>query len=256
VGIARLLRAALVDEGLTGEALTAAIACVDSSGLLVADREIRDAHKRDFAWPPALAEARGLGAGPRDLAAVVAALKPTVLIGTSGEPGTFTEPVVRAMAAAVARPLVLPLSNPTSQCEAVPADVLAWTDGRALVATGSPFPPVTLAGRTHRIGQGNNAFVFPGVGLGALVAGAREVTDGMFTAAARRLAQEIRDEDLQAGSLYPPVADLRRVTTGIAQAVALQAGRDGVGRAIPEAALGAAVGDAMWFPAYARYVPV
>ncbi len=256
IGIAALLRAALRAEGLSGEALTRAIACVDSSGMLVDDKDIRDVHKRPFAWPAAMAAAAGLGPGwPRDLEAVVRAVRPTALIGTSGEPGTFSEPVIRAMAAAVARPLVLPLSNPTSQCEATPADVLAWTDGQALVATGSPFSPVTFGGRTHRIGQGNNAFVFPGVGLGALVAEAREVTDGMFAAAARRLAEEIRDEDLAAGSLFPPIADLRRVTAGIAAAVVAAAHRDGVAGAALPVSVPAAIAEAMWFPAYLPYVP-
>src|SRR5207245_5630782 len=105
---------------------------------------------------------------------------------------------------------------PTSQSEAVPADIAAWTEGRALVATGSPFAPVTYGGRTTRIGQGNNVFVFPGVGLGALVAEAREITEGMFAAAAERLAAEVRDEDLAAGSVFPPIADLRRITARIA----------------------------------------
>jgi malic enzyme len=256
IGIARLLRNALEREGLRGEALWRAIACVDSRGMLVDDEEIRDAHKRDFAWPAALAAAAGLGRGqPRDLAAVVKALAPTVMIGTSGEPGTFSEAIVRAMAATVPRPLVLPMSNPTSQCEATPADVLRWTDGRALVATGSPFAPVTHAGRVHRIGQGNNAFVFPGVGLGTMVAEARAVTDGMFAAAARQLALEIHDEDLAAGSLYPPVADIRRVTAGIAAAVVRQARDEGVGQPLPDAEISAAVAAAMWFPAYPRYVP-
>jgi malate dehydrogenase (oxaloacetate-decarboxylating) len=255
IGIARLLRAALIDEGLSGAQLAGAIASCDSGGLLVADSEIRDAHKRPFAWSPAMAGGLGLRGGS-DLAAVVAAFKPTVLIGTSGEPNTFTESIVRTMAATCERPLVLPMSNPTSQSEAVPADVIAWTNGRALVATGSPFDPVTFAGRTHRIGQGNNAFVFPGVGLGAMVVEAREITDGMFAAAARRLAEEIRDDDLQAGSLFPPVEDLRRVTSGIAEAVAQQAVRDGVGRDLTVPAIAAAVADAMWMPAYPRYVPV
>jgi malate dehydrogenase (oxaloacetate-decarboxylating) len=257
IGIARLLRAALADEGLPAEALYRAIASVDSQGLLVDDQEIQDAHKRDFAWPAALAAAHGLGRGqPRDLAAVVRAVRPTVLIGTAGQPGTFTETIVRAMAAAVARPLILPLSNPTSQAEAAPADVIGWTEGRALVATGSPFPTVSFAGRTHRIGQGNNAFVFPGLGLGALVAGAREITDGMFAAAARRLAQEIHDDDLQAGSLFPPVNDLRRVTRGIAEAVVAQAQREGVARAAVPEDIAAAVAAEMWFPDYLPYVPV
>jgi malic enzyme len=134
--------------------------------------------------------------------------------------------------------------------------VIAWTDGRALVATGSPFDPVVFGGRTHRIGQGNNAFVFPGVGLGALVAEAREITDGMFAAAARRLAEEIRDEDLQAGSLFPPISDLRRITAAIATSVVRQAQRDGVGRAPDEERLAATIAEAMWFPEYLPYLAI
>jgi malic enzyme len=156
-------------------------------------------------------------------------VKPTVLVGTSGEPGTFTEPVIREMARHSARPLVFPMSNPTSQSEAVPSDILAWTDGRALVATGSPFAPVPWQGREIAIGQGNNAFVFPGVGLGAMVSEAREVTDAMFSAAASRLAQEVGEDDLRAGRLFPQVRDLRRVSAGIAQAVAREASASGVG---------------------------
>ena len=190
IGIARLLRRTLEDAGVRGEALTRATANLDTHGLVVDDQAIADEHKRPFAWPRAMADAQGLGAKqPRDLLAVVRALKPTVLIGTSGEPGTFSEEVVREMARHVERPLVFPLSNPTSQSEAVPADVLAWTGGRALVATGSPFAPVDFAGRTFRIGQANNVFVFPGVGLGAIASEAREVTENMFAAAAAALAR-------------------------------------------------------------------
>jgi malic enzyme len=255
IGIARLLRRALRDEGLAGDELIGAIACVDSRGLLVDDQPIPEPFKREFAWPAALAAARGLGASqPRDLAAVVAACKPTVLVGISGQPGAFTEAIVRRLAAAVERPLVLPMSNPTSQSEATPVDVVDWSQGRALVATGSPFPPVTHGGRTVRIGQCNNAFVFPGVGLGALVAEAREVTDGMFAAAARQLAEEIHDTDLRAGSLYPPIANIRRVTVGIARAVVRQARDEGVGRPLPDEAIAAAVAEAMWFPEYPPYL--
>lgn len=165
IGIARLIRTTLRQAGLRGESVTNAIACLDSRGLLVDDRPIADEHKRDFAWPSALAEARGLGRGSaRDLPAVVTALRPTVLIGTSGEPSAFTEDVVREMARHVERPLVFPLSNPTSKSEANPADVMAWTEGRALVATGSPFEPVCWKGRTLTIGQANNVFVFPDSG--------------------------------------------------------------------------------------------
>jgi malate dehydrogenase (oxaloacetate-decarboxylating) len=244
----------LRDEGLAGEELIGAIACVDSRGLLVDDQPIAEGFKREFAWPSALAAARGLSASrPRDLAAVVAAVNPTVLVGISGQPGAFTETIIRRLSAAVERPLVLPMSNPTSQSEATPHDVIDWSQGRVLVATGSPFPPVTHGGRTVRIGQCNNAFVFPGVGLGALVAEATEISDGMFAAAARQLAEEIHDSDLQGGSLYPPIADIRRVTVGIARAVVRQARDEGLGRMLPDEAIADAVVEAMWFPEYPPY---
>jgi malate dehydrogenase (oxaloacetate-decarboxylating) len=217
---------------------------------VVDDLPIADEHKRPFAWPRSLAAARGLGPQePRDLLAVVRAVRPTVLIGTSGEPGTFTEEVVREMARHVERPLVFPLSNPTSQSEAVPADVLRWTDGRALVATGSPFEPVALGGRTFRIGQANNVFVFPGVGLGAIVSEASEVTEDMFAAAAAALAAEVGAQDLDEGSLFPRVGRLRQVTARVAEAVvreALSSGRAARGLFDPAAA----VAEAMWDPAY------
>src|SRR5581483_7790784 len=213
--------------------------------------------KRAFAWPAALAARYGLGAGqPRDLLAVVRALKPTVLIGTTGEAGAFTEAVIREMASHVARPLVLPLSNPTSSSEALPAEVIAWSDGRALVATGSPFEPVTHNGRRIVIGQGNNVFIFPGVGLGAIVAEAREVTDGMFAAAADALAAEVSPRDLASGSIFPPINDIRRVTARIAEAVARAAAADGVARRqLDDAQVPAAVAAAMWEPVYLPMVP-
>jgi malic enzyme len=256
VGIARLLRSTLRRAGLAGEALTSAIACLDSGGLLVDDRPAAEAHKRDFAWPAALAERHGLGAGrPRDLEAVVRAVKPTVLVGCSGQPGLFTEAVIRAMAAGAARPMVFPMSNPTSKAEAAPGDVLRWTEGRALVAAGSPFEPVTLGDRTFRIGQINNAFIFPGVGLGILASGAREVTDGMFAAAADRLAAEVGPDDFAAGALFPPQARLRSVEEAVAVAVVRQAREEGVGRVIADDAIPAAVRAWMWDPAYPAVEP-
>ncbi len=257
IGIGRLVRETLARAGVGGDTLVRAVASLDSRGLLVDDAEIRDAYKREFAWPRDLATAVGLGAGrPRDLAAVVAALRPTVLIGTSGDPGTFTEPVVREMARHVDRPLILPLSNPTSQSEGKPADILAWTNGRALVATGSPFPPVRFGERTVVIGQANNVFVFPGVGLGALVAEAREIPDAMFAAAAARLAEEVREADLEAGSLFPPIPSLRRVTARVAEAVVSAARDAGVGRELRDADVPVAVAAAMWEPEYPELVPV
>jgi malate dehydrogenase (oxaloacetate-decarboxylating) len=258
IGIARLIRSTLQRAGLAGEALTLATASLDSKGLLVDDQPIADEHKRPFAWPAALAARYGLGAGqPRDLLAVVRALKPTVLIGTTGEAGAFTEAVVREMASHVTRPLVLPLSNPNSSSEALPADVIAWSDGRALVATGSPFEPVIYNGRRIVIGQGNNVFIFPGVGLGSIVAEAREVTDGMFAAAADHLAAEVSARDLASGSVFPPIGDIRRVTARIAEAVVRAAIAEGVARrTLEEAQIAPAVAAAMWEPVYLPMVPV
>ncbi|HET7293435.1 MAG TPA: NAD-dependent malic enzyme [Vicinamibacteria bacterium] len=251
IGIARLLRDTLRRAGVMGEELTFATANLDSHGLLVDDEPIGDEHKREFAWPAALAEKHGLGKGRRrDLLAVVREVKPTMLIGTSGEPDTFTEPIIREMARHVARPLVFPMSNPTSKSEAKPVDVIAWTEGRALVATGSPFDPVAWAGKTITIGQGNNAFVFPGMGLGVLVSESREVTDAMFAAAAEQLAAEVSADDLASGSLFPRVREIRRVSAKIAEAVVRTARDQKVGRPIPDAEIPAAVAAAMWEPAY------
>ncbi|HEV8676315.1 MAG TPA: NAD-dependent malic enzyme, partial [Methylomirabilota bacterium] len=257
IGIARLVRDTLGRAGLGGEDLARATANLDRHGLLVDDQPIADAYKRDFAWPAALAEKNGLGRGePRDLLAVVRAVKPTMLIGTSGEPGSFTEEIVREMARHVDWPLIFPMSNPTSKSEAVPADVIAWTGGRAFVATGSPFDPVRFEGRTFTIGQGNNVFVFPGMGLGVLVSEAGEVTEGLFAAAAEALAAEVRDEDLASGTLFPPIRDIRRVTARVAEAVVRQARDLWIGKPIDDASIPGAVAAAMWNPAYPAMDPV
>jgi malic enzyme len=252
IGIARLMRATLRREGLDGEALTAAMANLDIQGLLVEDDPGLDPLQREFAWPVALAERMGLGRDQkRDLVAVVRAFRPTLLIGTSGTAGAFTEEAIREMAAQVERPLVLPLSNPTSKAEAKPKDILAWTEGRALVATGSPFDPVTFGGREHRIGQSNNVFVFPGVGLGVMVSEACEVTDGMFAAAADQLAKEVSAEDLAAGSLFPAAGQIREVTAHVAAAVAREAREAGVAaRPLGDADIPGAIAAAMWHPEY------
>ncbi len=252
VGIARLIRSTLQRAGLSGEALMFSTASLDSKGLLVNDQPIDDEHKRDFAWSRALADKVGLNAGKsHDLLSVIRAVKPTVLVGTSGEPGTFTEEIVREMAKHVHQPVILPMSNPTSNSEATAEDVIRWTDGRALVATGSPFDPVEHNGRRIVIGQGNNAFIFPGIGLGVIVAEAREVTDSMFAVAAERLANEVRAEDLARGSLFPPVDSIRSVTAKIAESVIREARDLGLAnRVIADADIPAAVAAAMWKPDY------
>ena len=247
IGIARLLRAAAADEGGELEAL----AMLDSHGLLHTGRDDLEADKLPFALAATQMEKLGLQAAAAvDLESVVRQVRPTILIGTSGQAGAFGEAAIRALAATATTPIVLPLSNPTSQCEATPADVLAWTEGRALVATGSPFDAVEIGGDTRVVGQANNMFVFPGIGLGAIVAEAREVTDRMFLVAARTLAAQVSRERVQTGAIYPALADLRSVSLEIAVAVAAEARDAGVGRQLPDEALRTAVVEAMWEPSY------
>ncbi|HSQ69795.1 MAG TPA: oxaloacetate-decarboxylating malate dehydrogenase, partial [Steroidobacteraceae bacterium] len=253
LGIARQIKAAMRLEGLDEDEVRSRVAALDSRGLLVDDQELREAYKRELAWPAAQAERCGLGAGAeRGLPAVVAALRPTVLIGTSGQPGCFDEQIVREMARHCERPVVLPFSNPSDLTEALPEDVLRWTDGRALVATGSPFPPVEHRGRQIHIGQGNNVLIFPGVGLGALLGGIREVTDEMLTAAAFTLAGMVNDAELSSGMLFPAVSRLREVSAAVAAAVVSAAGGAAV-TASPPAELVARVRGAMWEPRYEEY---
>jgi malic enzyme len=257
IGIARLVRETLRQAGLEGERLVRGIANLDLNGLLTDDDPKLEPHAKDFAWPAALAAKYGLGQGqPRDLLAVVRAFHPTLLIGTSGDPGTFTEEVIREMAKHVERPLIFPMSNPTSKCEAKPEDVLRWSDGRALVATGSPFAPVHFGGRVHVIGQCNKVYIFPGMGLGTLVAQATEVTDGMFAAAAHRLAETVHDGELEVGSLFPPASRIREVTASVAEAVVKEAQNAGVaGRHLDDESIPAAVANAMWVPSYLMEEP-
>jgi malate dehydrogenase (oxaloacetate-decarboxylating) len=253
LGIARQIKAAMRLEGLDDDEVRSRVAALDSRGLLVDDQDLREAYKRELAWPAAQAERCGLGPGTsRELQAVVAAIRPTVLIGTSGQPGCFDEQIVRAMARHCDRPVVLPFSNPSDLTEALPADVLRWTDGRALVATGSPFPPVDLGGRKIHIGQGNNVLIFPGVGLGALLGGIREITDEMLTAAAFTLAGMVSDAELSSGMLFPAVSRLREVSAAVAAAVVSAAHGADV-TVPPPAELVAQVGSTMWEPRYEEY---
>ena len=252
IGIARLLRETLRQEGVRGQALVEATAHMDIQGLLREDDPTLDPVQRAFAWPVSLAERLGLTEdGRHNLTAVVRAFQPTLVIGVSATPGVFTEAAIREMARHAVRPLVLPLSNPSSKAEGRPQDLIAWTEGRALVATGGPSEPVMYEGREHRIGQGNNVFIFPGVGLGALVSEAREVTDSMFATAARQLAEEVNDAELEAGSLFPSVARIREVTAHVAAGVARAARACGVaGRPMEDDLIPGAIAEAMWQPGY------
>ena len=257
VGIARLLQAAMRDAGASEETVRHAVVMIDSYGLIFEGRDRVEDDKLPFALAREELARLGLEPGPScDLEMVIRQVTPTVLVGTSGRAGLFTEAAIREMAARTPRPVVLVLSNPTSSSEAVPADVLAWSDGRALVATGSPFPPVELEGRQRLIAQANNVFVFPGVGLGAMVAHARELTDGMFLAAASALAEMVTPERLAEGALYPALTDLRAVSRRIAIVVAREARDQGLGRLATDGEIEAAVDATMWDPAYEGAAPV
>jgi malic enzyme len=256
-GIARLLRVAMAEAGIPQDEIRGSIAMLDSHGLVVEGRPGLDDDKVDGALPRSIAESLGLDPDQEhQLREVVAALKPDVLLGTTGIGGAFHEDTIRGMAAHCERPIILPLSNPTANTEARPADILDWTDGRAIVATGSPFAPVEIGGRIRRIPQANNAYVFPGLGLGAIVSEARILPDSAFLVAARRLAELTNPEALASGELFPPIGELRMVAREIAIAVVAHLGELGVGRRFQVSAIPDAVDAAMWRPAYVRYEAV
>ncbi len=231
---------------------------VDSHGLVHEKRTDLDGPKRELALPAEAMTEYGLaghGKAIPGLVETIERVRPTVLVGTTATGGLFDEAVIGAMAAACERPIILPLSNPTSKAEATPADVLRWTAGRALVATGSPFDAVEVDGHVHEIGQANNVFIFPGMGLGAIAAEARMITPRMFLLAAQTLAETVTGERLALGALYPPVANLRAVSRAIAIRVAREAVDEGLAGIDPETDIEALVDASMWWPAYVPYWP-
>ena len=257
IGIADQLRDAMHGAGLSIEEATRRFWCIGRHGLLADDRlDLRD-FQEPYARPAG--EVAGWARDPElggiSLAEVVHQVHPTLLIGTSGVPRAFSEALVRDMAGHVHRPIIMPMSNPTDLAEATPSDLLAWTDGRALVATGSPFAPVTYAGLTHDIAQVNNALIFPGLGLGVIVAQATRITDGMFLAAAQAVAASV-DPTTPGASLLPQVAHLRATSAVVAAAVARAARQDGVAGIDDDDDLDTRVQDAMWEPAYYPVRPV
>jgi len=254
-GVALAIRNGMVREGLTPAEARARVLVLDSRGLLVEGRKMED-YKVSLAQETA--RVAGWGTAPLMLEETIVRSRATVLLGLSGQAGFFTEPMVRALCEHTERPVVFPLSNPTSSSEATPADVLAWSGGRAIVATGSPFDPVKVDGREVPIGQGNNAFVFPGLGFGAILAMASEVTDGMVAAASYALAEYVKQKHLAHGLVYPPVEEMREVSERVATRVIEQAFADGVARTTKMTAASAAahVKANAWRPRYLPYEKV
>jgi malate dehydrogenase (oxaloacetate-decarboxylating) len=252
-GIAEQLVAAMIGEGRDPDSAHLAIWMVDTGGLVHTGRPIKEAGRRPYAQPAdrvvdwSVADPSHL-----TLADVVRSVHPTILIGTSAQPGAFTEEIIREMARHVSRPVVFALSNPTSKSEATPTDVLDWTSGRALVATGSPFAAVQRDGRVTMIGQCNNAFIFPGVGLGVIAARASRVSNDMFVAAARALSELSPARHDPADGLYPRVDEVRSVARHVALSVAAEAQRAGLAPPTSEAELRQQIDQTMWTPHYPR----
>jgi malate dehydrogenase (oxaloacetate-decarboxylating) len=254
IGIATLLLTAMKNAGVSEAEARRHFYAVDKDGLLVEGMPgIRPA-QQPFVQPrSAIANWKLEDNDHISLLDVVRNAKPTTLIGVSGQAGAFTEEVIRAMAASVDRPVIFPLSNPTSRSEATPADLLKWTEGRALIGTGSPFAAVNWNGRELPIDQTNNSYIFPGIGLGILSVNARRATDTMFMAAARCLAELSPARRSKAGRLLPPVSELRSVSFAVAQAVALQAIKDGVADPLDEQILESRIRANVWEPVYLPY---
>ncbi|MGW1805375.1 NAD-dependent malic enzyme [Streptomyces sp. NPDC002078] len=248
VGIADQLRDAMVRDGADPERAAAQVWLVDKQGLLTGDMsDLRD-FQQPYARDPAEAADWARDEGAISLLETVRRVEPTILLGTSTAHGAFTREVVEAMSEGTERPIVFPISNPTSRIEAMPADVIAWSRGKALVATGIPVEPVEYEGVTYRIGQANNALLYPGLGLGTIVSGASQVTAGMLLAAAQAVADQV-DPSGPGASLLPPVDDLRESSAITAAAVVKAALDDGVATSKP-IDIAEAVREAMWQPVY------
>ncbi|WP_136247315.1 NAD-dependent malic enzyme [Halomonas borealis] len=248
-GIAEQIVVAMQAEGLSEREARRRIYMVDREGLVTENQDwLRDFQRRLAQAPALVAEWDG-----QALLEVVRRVKPTVMLGVSGQQGIFTEEVIRTMHAGCASPLVMPLSNPTSRAEAVPEDVIRWTDGQAMVATGSPFPPVEHAGRSYPIAQCNNAYIFPGIGLGVVASGANRITDAMLMAASRALADAAPVAKTGQGAVLPALADIRELSKAIAFEVGVEAQREGVALKSDEQTLRDAIERHFWTPEYRAY---
>lgn len=252
IGVAAAVVEGMQHDGLSREEAHQRVLVLDSRGLLLSSRPM-EAYKCPFAQDPQrIASWTYLGEAP-GLLETIQQSGATVLLGLSGQPGCFTEPVVRAVQANHSRPVIFPLSNPTSNTEAMPEDVLRWTQGQAIVAAGSPFAPVTLGDRVYPIGQGNNAFVFPGIGFASVLSNASEISEGMVLEAAYALADYTAEHTPQA--VYPPVGQMRQVSLEVASRVVAQAIREGLShevrlRDLDAAQIRAYVAERMWEPHY------
>jgi malate dehydrogenase (oxaloacetate-decarboxylating) len=250
-GISSLIVAAMVEDGLSEDEAKGRIFTVDRGGLVTKDRPNLEEFKAAYARENAeLSSWKVKDASHVTLEETIANAKATILLGVSGSPGIFSEEAVREMARLNERPIIFPLSNPTSKSECTPEQAINWSDGRAIIATGSPFKPVKYGDRRYRIGQGNNAFIFPGVGLGLIVSHARRVTDSMFIAAAKALAAQVGSDDLKEGAVYPTLSQMRDCSHAVACATALQAVKEGLAEEEITDNLEQKVRQAMWIPEY------
>ena len=247
-GMADQISAAMQRDGLSREEAKKRVWLIDINGLVTDDMPNLPDYQQEYARPAAEVAAWTKTNGKISLLEVVKQISPTILIGTSTDHGAFTEEVVKALCAGVERPILLPLSNPTEKIEVMPADAVQWSDGKALISVGIPVPPVSYKSVNYHIGQANNAMLYPGLGLGVIVSGAKEVTDGMLLAAAEAVASQVNPQDTGA-SLLPPVDNLRASSATVAVAVAKQAVKDGVATKQPENWV-QAVQDVMWQPVY------
>ena len=254
IGIGNLVKAGMIEEGGNAADADQALIYVDSRGLVHKKAPCREAYKNEVAMSAENMKKYGFeGEGPFDLLEVVSRVKPTILVGTSTMPGLFTEAIIREMDKHVERPIIFPLSNPTSKAECTPAEAIGWTDGRAILATGSPFSPVEYKGKVHEVGQGNNVFVFPGIGLGCILSEAHEVSDEIFLVAAHALANIVPQERIDCGATYPSVNDLREVSAVVASAVIRKARDLKHGRLFHDDEIEDLVKKAMWDPEYPTY---
>jgi malate dehydrogenase (oxaloacetate-decarboxylating) len=258
LGIAELLRTALVDSGMSDREARARFYAVDKDGLLVEGMDGLSKEKTGFARAKSEVEGWARGEHGIGLLEVVERVRPTVLIGVSGQAGAFNEDVVRAMTRGLqkdgraVRPMILPLSNPTSRCEAAPSDVIRWSEGRAIVGTGSPFAPVEFEGQVVKVAQTNNSYIFPGMALGIVSSRAKRVSEGMMMAAAKTLAEMSPTRGNPNGALLPPLETLRAVSLKVALALGLQAADEGLAEVKGEAFV-EAVHENIWEPVYLPY---